>query len=115
MSIDLKLSPAEIAFAIDSIRNQAASLIDKLTEAGSSLMDQMEADDQPPAVEQDKYVQNLESLVRELTQENASLANKKVAPKVAKKRGRPAKEKAPWGYKKDGTPKKRPGRPVGDF
>ena len=31
----------------------------------------------------------------------------------AKKRSRPAKAKAPWGYKKDGTPKKRPGPPVG--
>lgn len=29
--------------------------------------------------------------------------------KVAKKRGRPSK-KAPWGYKKDGTPKQKPGR-----
>ena len=31
---------------------------------------------------------------------------------------KPSKRKtkaAPWGYKKDGTPKKRPGRPVGDF
>ena len=31
----------------------------------------------------------------------------------AKKKGRPAKPKAPWGYKKDGTPKKRPGRAPG--
>lgn len=29
---------------------------------------------------------------------------------AAKKRGRPAKVDAPWGLKKDGTPKKRPGR-----
>lgn len=34
---------------------------------------------------------------------------------AAKKRGRPAKPKAPWGYKKDGTPKKRPGRAPGAF
>ena len=33
----------------------------------------------------------------------------------AKKKGRPAKPKAPWGYKKDGTPKKRPGRAPGAF
>ena len=30
--------------------------------------------------------------------------------KPAKKRGRPRKVDAPWGLKKDGTPKKRPGR-----
>ncbi len=29
---------------------------------------------------------------------------------AVKKRGRPAKVDAPWGLKKDGTPKKRPGR-----
>lgn len=33
--------------------------------------------------------------------------------KAAKKKS--AKAKAPWGYKKDGTPKKRPGRAVGAF
>jgi len=33
---------------------------------------------------------------------------KQVAVKLMESDG-----KAPWGYKKDGTPKKRPGRPVG--
>lgn len=33
--------------------------------------------------------------------------------KATKKKS--AKAKAPWGYKKDGTPKKRPGRAPSDF
>lgn len=41
-------------------------------------------------------------------------AEKKAALKAASKKAAEAKKdpSAPWGFKKDGTPKKRPGRPV---
>ena len=40
---------------------------------------------------------------------------KNPAPKKAPKKSGPKTADAPWGFKKDGTPKKRPGRaPKGD-
>jgi hypothetical protein len=53
------------------------------------------------------YVTNLENLVKDLTEENAAMQKAAVPKKVFAR-----KPKAQWGYKKDGTPKARPGRKV---
>ena len=120
MNIDLKMSPAEIAFAVESIREYANNLMTRLSETGLAIVEKQEFEKQRGAQEEKagkEYVNHLESLVHAMQEENKKLASAAVAkPKAApKKRGRPAKAKAPWGYKKDGTPKKRPGRKVGDF
>lgn len=121
MSIELKMNGAELAFAISSIKKCSEELIDRLSYAGGLLADEME---QEANQSDPEYVQNLESLVKELTDENAKLASAAIAkpqtnpaPKtnvvrMRKKRERTAKAEAPWGYKKDGTPKQRPGRKV---
>jgi hypothetical protein len=53
-------------------------------------------------------VQGLQGRVRDLEIEVIWLKNKttKTRPAIVKSEG------APWGIKKDGTPRKRPGRPV---
>jgi hypothetical protein len=53
-------------------------------------------------------VQGLQDRVRDLEIEVIWLKNKttKTRPAIVKSEG------APWGIKKDGTPRKRPGRPV---
>jgi hypothetical protein len=53
-------------------------------------------------------VQGLQDRVRDLEIEAIWLKNKttKTRPAIVKSEG------APWGIKKDGTPRKRPGRPV---
>jgi len=52
-------------------------------------------------------VQSLQSRIRDLEIEATWLKNKtaKTRPAIVKTEG------APWGVKKDGTPRKRPGRP----
>jgi hypothetical protein len=44
---------------------------------------------------------------------NAAISGNRIVASVRKKRTvRKTTDSAPWGYKKDGTPKKRPGRPA---
>lgn len=58
-----------------------------------------------------KKVAGLEAEIQAL---KAQLDAKNLASNPAgfKNRNKPLKPDAPWGYKKDGTPKQRPGRPV---
>lgn len=117
----MKILKVDAAYMIESLRLRTESLIniinsevDRVAEEEAAARQQA----QDVRVNHAQYVSNLESLVKELTQENASLAEKvgvKEVVKSMKKRGTNPKVKAPWGLKKDGTPKQRPGRKTGDF
>ena len=89
----IEITPAELAFLREAVDEKHASLM-KILEfrKPEPVWEPVKASDLPDAFE---FLQQ---------------AAKR---KVAKKKGRPAK--APWGYKKDGTPKKRPGRAAGAF
>lgn len=109
----MRLLKVDAAYMIESLRLRTESIVN-LINAEVGRIAAEEAASAQVKVDQAKYVSNLESLVKELTQENAALAeaaNTHPIP-TPKKRARKAKVEAPWGYKKDGTPKQRPGRKV---
>lgn len=89
--MQVEITPSELAFLREAVDEKYASLMKILEfKKPEPVWEPVKSADMP----------NLfETIVRG------------VAP--AKKKGRPAKPKAPWGYKKDGTPKKRPGRAPG--
>ena len=86
----IEITPAELAFLREAVDEKHASLM-KILEfrKPEPVWEPVKASDLPDAFE---FLQQ---------------AAKR---KVTKKKAKP---KAPWGYKKDGTPKKRPGRAVG--
>ena len=117
----MKILKVDAAYIIESLRLRTEALITTINNEVNRIAEeelvakQQELD---VRVNHAQYVQNLESLVKELTQENAGLAAKvgaKEVVKTMKKRSPKPKVTAPWGLKKDGTPKKRPGRKTGDF
>jgi hypothetical protein len=59
-------------------------------------------------------IRTLQSQVTNLIDEIKELKATKIVNKVVKKKPAPTfrTAEAPWGYKKDGTPKKRPGKPL---
>jgi hypothetical protein len=85
--ITVQITPAELAFLREAV-----------DEKHTSLMKLLEFKKHEPVWEPVKV------------SEMPNIA-KAINP-VAKKTGRQRKAAAPWGYKKDGTPKKRPGRAV---
>ena len=119
----MNLLKIDAEYIIASLRLRTQAIIDTINEELKEIDDgRVEAE--KAQVNHATYVRNLETLVQELTDENAKLASAAIAkpqtnpaPKtkavtMRKKRGRTAKAEAPWGYKKDGTPKQRPGRKV---
>lgn len=107
--ITVNLSKGEALLYIEMIKRNNQEL---LSQIGDKLEDSVTQQEMMQAASQN-YVANLENENRALrTMLNAEASDQPEA-KPAKKKGRPAKPKAPWGYKKDGTPKKRPGRAPG--
>ena len=107
--ITIELSKAEALLYMEMIKRNGNELIEQI---GEQLDEQVTHEEMAMAVK-DNYVANLENENKSLrTMMNAEVSDQPEA-KPAKKKGRPAKPKAPWGYKKDGTPKKRPGRQAG--
>jgi DNA-binding protein H-NS len=107
--ITVNLSKGEALLYIEMIKRNNQEL---LSQIGDKLEDSVTQQEMMQAASQN-YVANLENENRALrTMMNAEVSDQPEV-KPAKKKGRPAKPKAPWGYKKDGTPKKRPGRAPG--
>ena len=91
--MQVEITPSELAFLREAVDEKYASLMKILEfKKPEPVWEPVKAVDMPNLFEATKQAK---------------------AP--AKKKSRPAKAKAPWGYKKDGTPKKRPGRAPGDF
>lgn len=90
----IEITPAELAFLREAVDEKHASLM-KILEFGKPepVWEPVKASDIPSDALQ--------------------FLNQAAKRKVTKKK--PAKAKAPWGYKKDGTPKKRPGPAPGAF
>jgi len=109
----MRLLKIDALYMIEALRLRTESLVNIINSEIENVA-QEEARAKQVQVDQATYTKNLESLVKELTQENAALAeaaNTHPIP-LPKKRARKEKVEAPWGYKKDGTPKQRPGRKV---
>lgn len=109
----MKLHVTDAKYVIEALRLRTECLIDVIEQEIENF-EQVDSFKTEVQVEPDTYTKNLESLVKELTKENAALAeaaNTHPIP-APKKRTRKAEVEAPWGYKKDGTPKQRPGRKV---
>ena len=90
----IEITPAELAFLREAVDEKHASLM-KILEFRK-----------PEPVWEPVKASDLPDDAFEFLQQAAKR-------KATKKK--PAKAKAPWGYKKDGTPKKRPGRAPSDF
>ena len=84
----IEITPAELAFLREAVDEKHASLM-KILEfrKPEPAWEPVKASDLPDPIE---------------------ILNQVTKRRAAKKKA--AKAKAPWGYKKDGTPKKRPGR-----
>ena len=100
----MKATEADLAFTIEALRMRTTAMIGGIEQEILALRHEKMIQEAPKV---DTYVQNLEALVKELTQENAELFAKVRLSKV------PDKKKILWGVKKDGTPKKKPGRSRG--
>lgn len=109
--ITVELSKAEALLYMEMIKRNTNDLLEQLA---NELDIAVTGEEMSQAVKEN-YVTNLENENKALrTMMNAEVSDQPEA-KPAKKKGRAAKPKAPWGYKKDGTPKKRPGRAPGAF
>lgn len=109
--ITVNLSKGEALLYIEMIKRSNEELLAQISEKLEESVTQQEM----VQAARQNYIANLESENKALrTMLNAEVSDQPEA-KPAKKKGRTAKPKAPWGYKKDGTPKKRPGRAPGAF
>ncbi len=109
--ITVELSKAEALLYMEMIKRNTNDLLEQL----ANELDIAVTGEEMNQAAKENYVANLENENKALrTMMNAEVSDQPEA-KPAKKKGRPAKPKAPWGYKKDGTPKKRPGRAPGAF
>jgi len=96
--ITIQLTPAQAALFHELLRTSTEDVLEQITESIGELATQ----DHLVEKASENYVINLENKVKELEK----ALNEKPAAKPA------AKVNAPYGYKKDGTPKARPGRKV---
>lgn len=107
--ITVNLSKGEALLYIEMIKRNNEELLAQISEK----LEESVAEQEMMQAASHYYVANLESENKALrNMMNAEVSDQPEA-KPAKKKVRPAKPKAPWGYKKDGTPKKRPGRQAG--
>lgn len=93
--IELELTKGEAILVLELIKHGTDELISQLTDA----LDEEIAIEKMEQAAVENYVVNLRSEVERLEEKVASFSEDKIS------------NAAPWGYKKDGTPKKLPGRP----
>lgn len=110
--ITLELSKAEALLYMEMLKRNTREMLDQIGEN----MDEAVAKEEMTIAARSNYVTNLENEVKNL---RAQLDAKNIAAESNKLYGKPKakpakkqpliKSPAPWGYKKDGTPKKKPG------
>ena len=93
--IELELNKGQAIFLMEAVKHHARQITDQIAD---HLEDEITAFELEQTVTEN-YVKNLEIEVERLT--------KLIAEQQVSKEAAPA----PYGYKKDGTPKKMPGRP----
>lgn len=108
--ITVELSKAEALLYMEMIKRNTNDLLEQL----SNELDIAVTGEEMSQAAKENYVANLENEVKALRAQidAKNLASDPAGLKPAKKAIK-LKPKAPWGYKKDGTPKKRPGRAPG--
>jgi hypothetical protein len=110
--ITVNLSKGEALLYIEMIKRSNEELLSQISEKLDESVTQQEM----VQAARHNYIANLEGEVNALRAQidAKNLASDPAALKPRKKAVK-LKPKAPWGYKKDGTPKKRPGRAPGAF
>ena len=93
---------ADLSYVIEAIRMRGYAIAEQVA---SQALRQDHAEVIEKQVQEDPEPWNIS-----VTTNGEMVAEKKPAAKPAKKRGRPSKKAAPFGLKKDGTPKAKPGR-----
>lgn len=115
--INLELTKAEALLYMEMLKRNTREMLDQIAEN----MDEAVTREEMEMAAQENYITNLKNeadkvadLEIEVQQLRARIdANNLAAhPSTLKTRAKPLKPDAPWGYKKDGTPKQRPGRSV---
>ena len=94
--IELELNKGQAIFLMEAVKQHARQITDQIAD---HLEDEITAFELEQTAAEN-YVANLESEVERLTKLLAQQQTSKEA------------DPAPYGYKKDGTPKKLPGRPA---
>jgi hypothetical protein len=116
--IELELTKAEALLAYELFKQNNEDLLEQISQG---LDEQMTHENMQREAQKNRMLNlenkanEVEELLVEIHQLRAqldahNLASKSNKIKTPAKRLKPV---APWGYKKDGTPKKRPGRAVG--
>ena len=98
--IIIDVSRAELNFMREALETKHINMMTYLDTCEDET-DNPECD-RAPDITEEEFMEQVEAIKQE-----AKIFEYKPKKKATKK--------APWGYKKDGTPKKRPGRPVGMF
>jgi hypothetical protein len=109
--IEVELTKAEALLYMEMIRRNTEQLLEQITQGLDEEITRSEME----VAAQENYMTNLKneaSKVAALEAEIKWLQEIKVEQMTGRK-PRTQKPSAPWGYKKDGTPKQRPGRSVG--
>lgn len=111
MNINLTFQSADYEFIVEAIKLRTTAILEAMSMQYDS---QMMAANTPEDIAQQRKEIN-EVIQREFDKEIAEWELTQQGNKVtATHKPKTRKSKAaPYGYKKDGTPKKRPGRPVG--
>lgn len=94
--IELDLNKGQAIFLMEAVKHHARQITDQIADYLEDEITDFEMEQKAA----ENYVANLESEVERLTK----LLAQKETPK--------ARVPAPYGYKKDGTPRKRIGRPA---
>ena len=109
--IDLELTKAEALLYMEIIRRNTSELLEQIAQG----LDEEVTRGEMEVAAQENYMANLKNeanKVAKLEAEIKWLQEIKVEQMTGRK-PRTQKPSAPWGYKKDGTPKQRPGRAPG--
>lgn len=109
--INVELTKAEALLYMELIRHNTDQLLEQIAQGLDEAVTHAEME----MAAQENYMTNLENEAKKVASLEAEIKKwqeLKVEQLVGRK-PRAKKPAAPWGYKKDGTPKKRPGRAVG--
>jgi len=106
--INVELTKAEALLYMELIRHNTDELLEQIAEGLDEEVTRAEME----VAAQENYMTNLKNEAKKVADLEAELAGWREF-QVAQLLGRKPRAKkvaAPWGYKKDGTPKQRPGR-----